>query len=178
MAKFAALLRGINVGGNRKVPMAELRDVLENDLGATEVKTLLNSGNAVFYLHASPKAIDGILEEAISKRFGFHVDVVTRTKKQLESIVAHDPLGHLADDDSRYFVAFMRKPPKPAAIKPILEAEYPGGEQCALKGREFYIWSPAGVADSEVVKAFNKSKAADFNTARNIRTVRKIIDAF
>jgi uncharacterized protein (DUF1697 family) len=177
VAKFAALLRGINVGGNKKVPMAELREMLEG-LGATEVKTLLNSGNAVFYLHTSPKSIDALLTDAISERFGFQVDVVTRTKSQLESIVAHNPLGDVADNESRYFVAFMPKAPRPAAIKPVLEAEYPGGERCALKGREFYIWSPVGVADSEIVKAFNRSKAADFNTARNMRTVKKIIDAF
>jgi uncharacterized protein (DUF1697 family) len=178
VAKFAALLRGINVGGNKKVPMAELRDLLENELGATEVKTLLNSGNAVFYLHTSPKTIDATLTEAISQRFGFDVDVVTRTKGQLESIVAHDPLGDVADDESKYFVAFMPKPPKAAAIKLVLEVEYENGERCALKGRELYIWAPAGGAESEVMKALAKSKAADFNTARNMRTVKKIIDAF
>jgi uncharacterized protein (DUF1697 family) len=158
--------------------MAELRDLLENELGATEVKTLLNSGNAVFYLHASPKSIDGILSDAISERFGFKVDVVCRTKKQLESILAHDPLGKIATDDSKYFVFFMPEPPRAAAIKPVLEAEYPDGEQCALKGREFYVWSPNGGAKSKATEALKRAKSVDFSTARNVRTVKKIIDAF
>lgn len=175
MARFAALLRGVNVGPTTKVPMAELRDLLE-ELGATEVKTLLNSGNAVFYLHASPKSIDGILSEAISERFGFQVDVVCRTKKQLESVLAHDPLGDVATDDSKYVVAFMPGPPRAAAIKPVLATEYPGGERCALKGREFYIWSPKGVSESKSAVALARSKAVEFSTARNVRTLKKLIE--
>lgn len=175
MARFAALLRGVNVGPTTKVPMAELRELLE-ELGATEVKTHLNSGNALFYLHASPKSIDGILTKAISERFGFQVDVVTRTKKQLESAIAVDPFKGKATDDSKYVIAFMPKPPKPAAIKPVLAADYPNGELCALKGREFYIWSPKGVSESKSAKALAKSNAAEFNTGRNVRTVKKLIE--
>lgn len=175
MARFAALLRGVNVGPTTKVPMAELRELLE-ELGATDVKTHLNSGNALFYLHASPKAIDGILTDAISERFGFRVDVVCRTKKQLESAIAADPFKGQASDDSKYVIAFMPKPPKAAAIKPVLTAEYPNGELCALKGREFYIWSPKGVSESKSAKALAKSKAADFNTGRNVRTIKKLIE--
>jgi uncharacterized protein (DUF1697 family) len=175
VARFAALLRGVNVGPTTKVPMAELREVLEG-LGATEVKTHLNSGNALFYLHASPKSIDGILTAAISERFSFQIDVVCRTKKQLESAIAHDPFKGKAIDDSKYVIAFMPKPPKAAAIKPVLAAEYPHGELCALKGREFYIWSPKGVSQSKSAPALAQSKAADFNTARNVRTIKKLIE--
>jgi uncharacterized protein (DUF1697 family) len=176
VARFAALLRGINVGPNKRVPMAELRELLE-ELGATEVKTLLNSGNAVFYLHASPKSIDGILSDAISERFGFQVDVVCRTKKQLESVLAHDPFGKVVTDESKSFVFFMPSPPRAAAIKPVLEGEYPDGERCALKGREFYLWSPNGGSNSVATEALKRAKAVDFTTARNVRTLRKLIDA-
>ncbi|MBJ7353288.1 MAG: DUF1697 domain-containing protein [Thermoleophilaceae bacterium] len=177
MARFAALLRGVNVGPTTRVPMAELRELLE-ELGATDVKTLLNSGNAVFHLHASPKAIDGIVSDAISERFGFQVDVVCRTKKQLESVLAHDPFGDAVTDESKSFVFFMPEPPRAAAIGPVLEAEYPDGEACALKGREFYLWAPNGGAKSPAAEALKKSKAVRFTTARNVRTVRKIVDAF
>ncbi|MGH2959135.1 MAG: DUF1697 domain-containing protein [Solirubrobacterales bacterium] len=175
MARFAALLRGVNVGPTTKVPMAELREVIE-ELGGTDVKTLLNSGNVVFQLHASPKVIDDMVSEAVSKRFGFQIDVVCRTKKQLESVLAHDPLGDVATDDSKYLILFLPKPPKAAAVKPVLAAEHPGGEQCALKGREFYIWTPNGVSKSKSAEAFGKSKAVDFATGRNVRTLKKLIE--
>lgn len=175
MAKFAALLRGVNVGPTTKVPMAELRALLE-ELGASDVQTLLNSGNATFYLHASPKTLDAALTEAISERFGFAIPVVTRTKKQLEAVLAHDPFGAVATDDSKYIVAFMPERPRPAAIKAVLEAEYPAGERCALKGREFYIWSPKGVSESKSALALTRAKAIPHYTARNVRTIRKIVD--
>lgn len=176
MARFAALLRGVNVGPTTKVPMPELRELIEG-LGGTDVATLLNSGNAVFQLHASPKAIDGILSEACTERFGFQVDVVCRTKKQLETVLAHDPFGKLVTDESKSFVFFMPEPPRAAAIRPVLEGEYPDGETCALKGREFYLWAPNGGAKSPAADALKKAKAVPFTTARNVRTLRKIIDA-
>lgn len=156
--------------------MAELRELFENELGATDVKTLLNSGNVAFYLHASPKSIDEIVSDAIGDRFGFKVDVVCRTKKQLESALAHDPFKGEATDDAKYLICFMPRPPKAAAIKSVLAAEYPNGELCALKGREFYIWSPKGVNESKSAEALKKSKAVEFNTGRNVRTIKKLIE--
>lgn len=115
MAQFAALLRGVNVGPTTRVPMAELRELL-TDFGASDVRTLLNSGNATFHLHHSPRTIDAALTDLISERFGFQVDVTCRTKKQLESVIALDPLGKLGEDDSKYVVAFMPSRPRAAAI--------------------------------------------------------------
>lgn len=175
MARFAALLRGVNVGPTTKVPMAELRELIE-ELGGTDVATLLNSGNVVFQMHMSPKSVDSEMSKAISERFGFQVDVVCRTKKQLESVLAHDPFGSAVTDDSRSVIAFMSTPPRAAALKPVLAAEYPDGELCALKGREFYVWTPNGVSKSKALPAFGKSKAVDYVTVRNVRTVKKIIE--
>ena len=175
MARFAALLRGVNVGPTTKVPMAELRELIE-ELGGTDVATLLNSGNVVFQIHMSPKTVDGEISRAISERFGFNVDVVCRTKKQLESVIAHDPFDGLASDDSKYVIAFMPTPPRAGAVKPVLAGEYPGGEICALKGREFYVWTPNGVSKSKSLEAFGKAKPVDFVTVRNVRTVKKIIE--
>lgn len=175
MARFVALLRGVNVGPTTRVPMAELRELL-SELGASDVTTLLNSGNALFELHHSPKTIDDVLTDAISQRFGFQVDVVTRTKGQLQSVLAHDPLGSMVTDDSKYIVAFMPARPSAAKLRAVLEAEYPGGERCAAKGREFYVWSPNGVSESRSLPALLKSGAVPFATARNVRTLRKIVD--
>lgn len=176
MARYAALLRGVNVGPTTRVPMAELKSLLE-ELGATDVQTHLNSGNATFHMHASPKTINQELSGPISERFGFDIPVVARTKKQLESVLAEDPFGDAVTDDSRYFVIFMPDRPRPAAIKQVTEAEYPGGERVWLRSRELYVWSPDGIAKSKSAKALEKSKAVDFYTARNVKTIKKLIDA-
>lgn len=175
MGQFAALLRGVNVGPTTRVPMAELRELLEQH-GAKSVATHLNSGNAAFHLHASPKSIDAELADLISERFGFRVDVTCRTKKQLQKVVALDPLGQLGEDDSKYVVAFMPTRPAAAALAELLAAELPGEERCALDGRELYVWTPAGVSKSEALKQLARSGAADFATVRNIRTVQALID--
>lgn len=176
MPRYAALLRGVNVGPTTRVPMAELKELLE-ELGATEVKTHLNSGNATFALHASPKTINQELSRPISERFGFDIPVVARTKGQLESVLAERPFGDVVTDESKYVVVFMPDRPRPAAIKSVTEADYPGGELCHLRSRELFIWSPNGVSESKSIKALEKSKAVDYYTARNVKTIRKLVDA-
>lgn len=175
MARFAALLRGVNVGPTTRVPMAELRALLTG-WGADDVATHLNSGNAVFCAHHSPKTIDAELSELISERFGFAVDVTCRTLKQLESALALDPLGKLGVDDSKYVISFAPARFRAAALRDVLAADYPAGEECAAAGREFYIWSPTGVSNSKSAIALGRSGAAPFVTARNARTVAALID--
>lgn len=156
--------------------MPELKALLE-ELGAKDVKTHLNSGNATFELHASPKTINEQLSKPISERFGFSIPVVARTKGQLESVLAEDPFGDAVTDESKYIVVFMPDRPKAAAMKAVTEAEYPAGELCWLRSREFYIWSPKGVSESKSIKALEKAKAVDYYTARNVKTIRKLVDA-
>ena len=81
-----ALLRGINVGGNKKVPMAELR-ALGEKLGWRQVATYIQSGNVVFAGGGGAAAAERALEQAIEKRFGFPVPVVVRTAAQWRASV-------------------------------------------------------------------------------------------
>lgn len=86
--KMAALLRGINVGGNRKVPMAELC-AIATKAGLSEVRHYINSGNLVFDAGTRKSAqVEALLERAIEKRFGFHVDVIIRTATQWKKYAA------------------------------------------------------------------------------------------
>lgn len=172
--KHVALLRGINVGKAKRVPMAELRELLEA-LGFTGVKTLLNSGNAIFSGKGADAALGKKIEQAIAKRFEFDVDVVVRSEAEIKKVIALDPLGQ-ADDDSKYLVAFLSSKPAPKTIKPILDADY-GKETCAAKGTEFYAFSPGGVLECKSLQALTKSKAVDHMTVRNWRTVKKIAEA-
>src|SRR5688572_24083746 len=92
MARYIALLRGINVGGNKKVPMAQLRELMEG-LGYTDVATLLQSGNAVFTSkEKNPARVATQLEAAIAREFGFEVAVVIRTRDELAAVIQANPL--------------------------------------------------------------------------------------
>lgn len=157
--------------------MPELRSLLEDEFGASDVSTLLNSGNAVFYKHHSPRTIDADLAELVSQRFGFSIDVTCRTRKQLLTARERDPLGKLGEDDAKYVIAFMPERPRAAALRAVLEADYPAGEACACVGREFYAFSPKGVSESAALKALGRAQAARFTTVRNMRTIEKLLGA-
>jgi uncharacterized protein (DUF1697 family) len=89
--KYVALLRGINVGGNTKVPMVDLKKALE-ELGYTEVKTLLNSGNAVF---EADKAAVKEIEDKLERAFGFPIAVILRDEKQIEKLIDSKPFANV-----------------------------------------------------------------------------------
>ena len=174
MTQYVALLRGINVGKNKRVPMAELRDLL-TELGYENPATLLNSGNAVFDATGSTTEIQSALETGIAKRFGFEVDVVIRSIKQIDAVLKLNPLEEVASDDSMYVVAFLSDKPDAKAAK-ALQAEDWKPEQLVIKGGELYAWCPNKINDSPLLKAAGKAKLSDHMTVRNWRTVHKIAE--
>jgi uncharacterized protein (DUF1697 family) len=93
MQKLVALLRGINVGGHHKVPMAELKTLLTN-LGCDNVKTILNSGNVVFETKKKDNAgLERIIEMALTEHFGFPIPVILIPHKQINELVNDDPFA-------------------------------------------------------------------------------------
>jgi uncharacterized protein (DUF1697 family) len=169
MARTVALLRGINVGGNKQVPMARLREVFA-DLGHTDVKTYVNSGNVVFGgRRASQRRIEDALEEA----FGWRIPVVLRTRAELGAVLEADPLGAQATNPSRYLVSFSGSADPLDASK--MDGVEPGpNEAYAIIGREAYMWLPDGVQRSPLARAFVDRRFGVVLTARNWRTVGKL----
>ncbi len=172
MTTCAALLRGINVGKARRVPMAELR-ALGTALGWADVRTLLNSGNVVF---RTPRADAGrlarTLAAAIEERFGFAVPVVVVTAADLDAILADDPLVGRTDNPSRHLVVFPAGPAVLPPLAPLAERDW-GDEALAVGARAAYLWCPAGVVDSPLMKAVAKA-AGDGITSRNRATALKL----
>ena len=167
VARQIALLRGINVGGNKGVEMARLRTLLE-ELGYRDVRTYVNSGNVVF---TGPRRSEQHLETAIAKTFGFEVPVVLRSRDELADIVHANPLRDVATDPAKHLVVFC------AADAPTdLEPADFAPETFAVRGREVYLWAPGGIGNSPLAKLLaNKSLGAK-STARNWRTVEKLLE--
>src|SRR6188508_135528 len=129
MPRQVALLRGINLGSNRRVSMGELRTVLE-DNGYEDVRTHLQSGNVVL---SSP--VSGArLERALAAGLGIDVEVLVRSRKQLAGVVARDPLGRVAKNPSRYLVSFLRSKPPAKVVRELTAADV-APEQFVLAGR-------------------------------------------
>jgi uncharacterized protein (DUF1697 family) len=166
MPRQIALLRGVNVGGNKRVEMARLRALLE-ELGCRDVRTYLNSGNAVF---SGPRRSEQQLEAAIVKTFGFEVPVVLRSRDELADIVQANPLREIATDPAKHLVVFCAA----NAATDLDPADFTP-ETFRIRGRELYLWAPGGLGTSPLAKLLATTPLGDKSTARNWRTVEKLL---
>ena len=174
MARYVALLRGINLGARNRVPMAELRALLE-ELGHSDVATLLQSGNAALTTTKKAPAVVEELEAAIAERFGVDTVVVLRTEKQLAAVLERNPLKDVADDPKRHQVHFLSGRPNAAAVR-ALEAADVSPEQLAVAGNEIHVWHAGGIQRSPASKAIEKADLGVAATARNWSTVEKLLE--
>jgi uncharacterized protein (DUF1697 family) len=171
--RYAALLRGINVGGNKKVAMSELRALL-GDLGYTDVATLLQSGNAVFTSPGKkPAELASAIADGITDRFGLTVSVLIRTGAELASAIRGTPLPGEPENPSRFFVAFLSAQPDAAKVSAISSESF-GSDRLWVTGREAYLWCPNGAADTKLTHAFLEKRLGVVATARNWNTVTKL----
>ena len=122
MTRYVALLRGINVGGNKRIAMADLQSLCEG-LGFEHVRTLLQSGNVVLDSRLSARTVESRLSEAIEQQLGMEVRVVVRTAAELAAVVEHDPYSSIADPLKYYSVSFLASDPTPDALADIDSAD-------------------------------------------------------
>lgn len=175
MPTYVALLRGINVGGHNRVGMADLRALLEG-LGYSDVRTLLQSGNAVFSASTrSPATVETHVQAAITAELGLTVRVLVRTASQLAEVLAADPFGERATDHSRYMVVFLENP-LPVAALPGVDPDAYVPEELEVAGSEVYLWLPKGMQDSRLARALTDKRLGGVSTMRNWNTVRKLAE--
>ncbi len=176
MARYAALLRGINVGGNKKVPMVQLRQLLEG-LGFTRVVTLLQSGNVVFTPPGKPSSssLEARLEKAIEAEFGFPVGVVVRSRDQLAQAIDHNPLEGADQEPSKFLVVFLSGKPDPQKLKAIDPAAYEP-DVFRLAGHQLYARFPNGMGRSKLAPLLTSIKLGVTATGRNWNTVKKLLE--
>ena len=172
MARQVALLRGINLGSNRRVSMGDLRTVLE-DNGYEDVRTHLQSGNVVLSSPVSGARLERALERQLADGLGIDVEVLVRSRKQLADVVARDPLGKVAKNPSRYLVSFLRSKP-PAKVVRELTAEEVAPEQLVIVGREAYSWHPGGFQQSKLRRLLAQRLGVTA-TGRNWSTVTRLL---
>lgn len=172
--RLIVLLRGVNVGGAKKVSMAQLAGLLAS-LGYSRVATHLNSGNAVLSApDGNPRAVELAISEAVRAEVGMPVEVLVRTRDELAAIVALDPLAAVATDPSRSLVCFLSATPDPLALAGLTATDF-APESFVLHGRELYLWCPNGIHDSPVAKAMSDKRLGVTATARNQNTVRRLL---
>jgi uncharacterized protein (DUF1697 family) len=169
---YVALLRGINVGRNKRVAMADLRSVIES-LGYSDARTLLNSGNAVFTSgRALKKTAAEEFRAALEKKTGVSSKVTFRSADELHQVVESNPLLDVAKDHTRLFTAFLTDPADLSKVKPLLKQQWKP-EVIAAGPGVVYVWCPNGLLESKASLAVSKA-LGDGHTVRNWATVMKL----
>ncbi len=166
--RVVALLRGINVGPNKRIAMADLRRIVET-LGHADVETYLQSGNVVFTARRkSTASLGGALREAIARETGHDVPVVMRTGSELASVVERNP--YPVADPTRVVVGFLDGE---LELRDLALGDLTGylPDELTIDGRELYVSLPNGQGRSKLMETLAKRRLPTTLTVRNWRTV-------
>jgi uncharacterized protein (DUF1697 family) len=176
MTVLISLLRGVNVGGHRKVKMDDLRAVYES-LGFEDVRTYINSGNVLFRTAArDPVRLRKRIEDGIESACGFRPDVILRTPSDLKSAIARNPFAARPGiHPSRLAIQFLADSPSDEARTQVLAIKC-APEELHIDGRELYIYFPNGMARPTLSLPLVEKTLRTSGTSRNWNTVRKLLE--
>ena len=176
MTTYIALLRGVNVGGKKKVAMGDLHEMLAG-LGYLEPRTLLQSGNLVFKAESGDGAkVEAALETAARERLGFVTDFLVRNGREWKRLVEANPFPSEARSDPAHLVVvFLRKAPSADEVR-TLEGSVSGPEVMRAEGKQLYAVYSAGIGTSRLTLPVIEKALGTRGTGRNWNTVTKLAD--
>jgi uncharacterized protein (DUF1697 family) len=171
---LVALLRGINLGGKNKVPMADLKVQLA-ELGLEDVVTYIQSGNAVFRSPVAKTRVAADIAKRVATAYGLDVKVIVRTPAELGRIAKANPYLPGEKDVSKLHVIYLDRAPK-AADKAKLDPDRSPPDEFTVRGREIYLHLPNGLGRSKLTIDYFERRLGVAATARNWNTLLKLID--
>jgi uncharacterized protein (DUF1697 family) len=173
MTTCIGLLRGINVGGNRMVPMAKLRELCEG-LGWCDVQTLIQSGNLVFTATGGVGALETAIEKVVEKHFGFHVDIAVRSARQWAECMRNNPFADLVKKEANHVLMGVAKRRLQADAVAQLMERAGKGDRVAAAGNALWFYFAESIARSKMTPAVIDRAAGSPVTARNWNTVVRL----
>jgi uncharacterized protein (DUF1697 family) len=171
MARYVALLRGVNLGPTKKISMPELR-AMAAELGYADVVSYINSGNLILRTTKSAATVERELTAAIQDTFGHHVDVTVRTPDELARVLAENPYPD--GNPSQVTVAFLTGPVAATAEQKVAALAVEG-ERYTFGEREIYVDYAHGIGNSKLAAKFSAAVGVSA-TVRNVRTVGKLLE--
>ncbi len=174
MPVYISMLRGINIGPHKRMKMEKLRASFEA-LGFHQVKTYIQSGNVIFQVaKLSSATLSKKIEERIVRDFGFSVDVISRTRDEMDKIIQSNPLlKESGIDPSKLHVAFLSDVPTAAAVKKLESLTLLPDRVCC-SGKEIYLYFPNGVSGSSLWKHPLERVLSVLTTTRNWSTTNQL----
>ncbi len=175
MPRFIAMLRGINVSGQKLIKMADLRDSM-SDLGFTNVSTYVQSGNILFESGDKNMWLLGeSIEKQIKQDFGFDVACIVKTAIYFKNILESNDFIRQGKDEKRCYVTFLEKEPDQGLVGEIDQKKYLP-EEFILKHDIIYFYSPEGYGKAKMNNNFFEQRLKVKATTRNWNTVNKLYE--
>jgi len=176
MNKYIVLLRGINVGGKNKLPMAELRTLLSEN-GYENVSTYIQSGN--IFLN-STKTVDKInvhIKQLLKQQLGYDIPVVTLTAEEIKTCYTENPFLKIEDNIKNLHVTFLNTAPEKGSIEHFtLNNNNNNNDAYSIEGRIIYLHTPDGYRNTKFTNGEFEKKLKVQATTRNWRTTTKLFE--
>ena len=173
MKTYISILRGINVSGQKKIIMTDLKHLYEN-LGFLDVETYIQSGNVIFNstLKSTENKLAKLIEEKILEIFGFNVSVIIRTLNDLKKIIELNPFKN--NEIESLYVTFLSNAPNTINLEKLQELQF-FPDQFAIIDKEVYL-TVSSYGNTKLSNQFFESKLKVTATTRNIKTINKLIE--
>jgi len=172
MSTYIALLRGINVSGQKKIKMAELRQLL-SDAGLKQVQTYLQSGNVVFQSKVIADEAAQKIEQCIRDHYGYAVQVMLKTPGEMQQIVTENSFKN--QDTKLLYVTFLAETPDADQLEKLQAGDY-SPEAFVVKGSVVYIFAVNGYGRAKLNNNFLEKKLKVAATTRNCKTVNALLE--
>lgn len=176
MKIYISILRGINVSGQKKIKMKDLRKLYE-DLNFKNIKTYIQSGNVIFEDQTTiHRELEERIEKKILQNFGFSIPVVVKDKDELIDVIKNNPFLNLKKEDtSKLHITFLSDEPEPSRVDKIKGGQYEPDE-FTLSGKVIYLFCPNGYGRTKLSNNFFENKLKVVATTRNWKTLNELIN--
>ncbi|WP_274475096.1 DUF1697 domain-containing protein [Mangrovimonas aestuarii] len=172
MPNYIALIRGINVGGQKKLPMAELREALTKS-GLEQVKTYIQTGNVIFkHFKVEVSKLENHIVSVIKERFGYDVEVIVKQPEEIQTVIDNCPFPQEKMEKSYFTI--LHKQPEETRIQNLQEIEFPE-EEFVVTLQCVYLFSAAGYGRAKANNNFFEKKLKVNATSRNYKTMTKLL---
>ena len=174
---YITLLRGINVSGHKTILMDDLKALFDK-MDFEEVKTYIQSGNVVFKTGESftDTELAQRIQQSLTGRYNFYVPVITRSRGEMEKILADNPfLGEKDINPDWLYVTFLADSPRPSDREAISKYDFSPERFCLVRN-EAYLYCPKGYGNTKISNLFFENRLKVNATTRNWKTVIKLVD--
>jgi len=170
MKRFIALLRGINVSGQKKIKMSGLKTLFE-DTGFQQVETYIQSGNVIFSSKEQSKnQLAKKISSGIKNKFHFDVELIILSPRDLATVLENNPFIKKKKDKERLYVTFLSDNPTAERVNKLKEIDF-SPEEYHIDEKFIYLFLPNGAGMAKLNNNYFENKLKVIGTTRNLRTV-------